>query len=348
MTRTSHAPVPVDLVRRLEHLAVGAGVAACLQAAIKLGIPDAISTQPTTREVIAKTVRAHPVAVGRLLRTLSSQGVFTQVDEGLFAHNELSQMLTEDAPFGLRHLVTWLGAAWTWEAWPQLDQAVRTGEAVVPRLYGKPFYQYLNEDAPESSAVFDKAMTAVSSLSSGRVVEAFDVTGIGTVVDVAGGQGHLLRTLLERYPDLHGVLFDLAGTVSEADRALVDGELADRCRIVAGDCIKEMTVAAEMYILKNILDWPDDNSLSTLRNIAAAAKPGARVVVVDSIMDSDPLEMQVTSVIDLFMLLNVGGQRHTRRDFRELFERAGFSLVRTAAITETFPTLHLVEAQVTS
>ncbi|WP_258396524.1 methyltransferase [Streptomyces sp. Amel2xB2] len=337
----------MELVGKLEHLAVGAGVAAALQAAVKLGVPEAVGDDPVEVSEIAARTDAVPGTLGRLLRALERQGVFEETSDGRYRHNALSRLLRDDSPYGLKHLVLWLGAPWTWQAWPRLDEAVRDGKAMVPEIFGKDFYSYLTQDAPESARVFDKAMTAVSSLSSRQVSTAIDLRGVGSVADVAGGQGHLLRTLLARHPGVHGTLFDLEATVADAVPELcAGGEFGDRCSLVPGDCLNEVPVKADLYILKNILDWPDENSLRVLKNIGATADPGARILVIDSVMDAAPEEMRVTSVIDLFMLLNVGGQRHTRSEFEELFSRAGLDLTGTEAVSGTFPTLHLVEATV--
>jgi hypothetical protein len=337
----------MELVGRLEHLAVGAGVAAALQAAVKLGVPEAVGDDPTEIESAAVKTGVLPGALGRLLRALAQQGVFEQAGPGHYRHNDLSRLLRDDSPYGLKHLVEWLGAPWTWQAWPRLDEAIRHGRAMVPEIYGKDFYTYLAQDAPESARAFDKAMTAVSSLSSRQVARTIDLADVGSVADIAGGQGHLLRTLLTRYPQVHGTLFDLADTIADAVPELcADGEFGARTRLVVGDCLNEVPVEADLYILKNILDWPDENSLRVLSNIKVSASPGSRVLVIDSVMDAAPDEMRVTSVIDLFMLLNVGGQRHTRSEFQALFDRAGLDFTRTTAVPGVFPTLHLVEATV--
>lgn len=342
MTDTSHAGT--NAVRRLEELAFGAGIAAVVQTAAKLGIPDVIGEEPMSLDELATHVNADAHTLGRLMRALGTHGVFTEHGTGRYGHTELSRLLRTDAELGLVHLVLWIGAEWTWQAWQRLTDGVRTGKSVVPDIFGKDFYSYLREDAPEAQEVFNKAMTQVSGLTSDKVAAAIDLGGVGVVADVAGGQGNLLATLLRREPDVKGVLFDLAEVLPSAEDSLrPGGELAGRAELVGGDCTREMDVEADLYILKNILDWPDENSISTLRHIAAAAKPGARVLVVDSLVDADPEEMAVTTTKDLFLLLNVGGQMHTLDEFRSLFTRAGYTFGGVRSVPDTFPSLHLIE-----
>ncbi|MGH3694672.1 MAG: methyltransferase [Pseudonocardiaceae bacterium] len=335
----------LDAIRRLEELAFGAGIAAIVQAAARLGIPDAIDDDPVAVDELAAVVSADAHTLGRLMRALSTHEVFTQVSPGKYAHTDLSRLLRKDAEFGLVHLVLWIGAPWTWQAWQRLDDAVRTGKSVIPDIFGKDFFTYLREDAPEAQEAFNKAMTQTSRLTSDKVAKAIDLTGVNVVADIAGGQGNLLSTLLRLHPQVNGVLFELEAVLPSADPSLRDGgELADRATLVGGDCIREVPVRADLYILKSLLDWPDVNSITTLRNIAESADPGARVLVVDNLVDADVQEMKATTAKDLLLLLNVGGQMHTLRDFQDLFERANYSFGGIRSVPDTFPSLYLIEA----
>ncbi len=341
-------PAELQAVRQLERLALSAGVAAAIQAAVKLGLPEAVGDEPVHTTELATAVGVDTHTLPRLLRALASQGVFEEAAPDRYGHTSLSRLLRKDAPRSLRHLALWVGAPWTWEAWPRLEDAGRTGKSVIPSIYGKEFYAYLREDAAADAANFNRAMTEVSSFNSDTVAEVLDLDGVSTVADIAGGQGRLLRTLLERHPKVNGVLFDLEAAILTADPELREGALATRTKLVAGDCLREIPVKADLYILKNLLDWPDDNSLMTLHNILAYAEPGARVVVVDSLVDADPDEMQVTTIVDLFLLLNVGGQKHTQREFEELYTRAGLRFTGVQPVSGTFPTLQLIEGTVVS
>jgi hypothetical protein len=334
-------------LKRLLELAFGAGVAAAIQAAARLGLADLVGEEPILVEDLAEAADANSDTLYRLLRALASYGVFEEVDERRFSHTDPSRLLRKDTPGSLLYMTLWLGAPWTWQAWPRLDQAISGGEPVIPGIFGKDFYSYLKEDAPDSEDVFARAMTQSSALSSQAVVEALDITGVRTVVDIGGGQGHLIRTLLRRHSHLRGMLFDLETVVANAYPELrEDGELGPRCQIVGGSCLESMPVKADMYLLKNLLDWPDEFSILTLRNILAAAPPGARVVVVDNIVDHHPEEMKITTLVDLLLLLNVGGQRHTKGDFEKLFTRAGIEVTGVTSVPGTVPALHLVEGRI--
>ncbi|WP_338894667.1 methyltransferase [Streptomyces sp. TG1A-60] len=296
---------------RLRELVFGAACAAALRAAARLGVADALGDRPLAVEDLAAAVKTEPKPLGRLLRALSCYGVFAEQQDGTFTHTDMSRLLREDDPHSLRAISLWCTEPWTWDAWPRLDEAVRSGRNVVEDLYGKEFFDYLNEDAPESADVFNRAMTTSSVQSARDVAQFLDLSGSSSVADIGGGQGHVVASLLEKHPALHGTLLDLPRVVDNADpRLRAGGALADRTRIVPGDCRAAIPVQAEVYIIKNILEWDDDSTTRTLRNVIEAGGPGARVVVIENLVDDTP-SMRFSTAMDLLLLLNVGGAKHT-------------------------------------
>ncbi|NWF29777.1 methyltransferase [Streptomyces sp. PKU-EA00015] len=308
---------------RLRELVFGAACAAAVRAAARLGVADALEDTPRTAEDLAAAVKTDARALRRMLRALACYGIFTEGADGRFAHTDMSRLLREDDPHSLRYIALWCTEPWTWAAWPRLDTAVRTGGSVFGELYGKEFFTYLHEDAEESAHVFNRAMTTSSVQSARDVAELLDLTGASTVADIGGGQGHVLASLLEKNPGLKGTLFDLPGVVEKADPRLREGgALADRVSIVPGDCRRALPVDADVYVIKNILEWDDDSTARTLRNVVGSARPGARVIVIENLVDDSP-SMKFTTSMDLLLLLNVGGAKHTKESMTSRMEAAG-------------------------
>ncbi|MGW5234713.1 methyltransferase [Streptomyces nodosus] len=339
-TTASTAPPPS---MRLRELVFGAACAAALRAAARLGVADALGDGPMPVEDLAAAVKTEPRPLRRLLRALSCYGVFTEREDGTFAHTEMSRLLREDDPNSLRNISLWCTEPWTWDAWPQLDEAVRTGRNVVQGLYGKEFFTYLNEDAPESADVFNRAMTTSSMQSARDVAELLDLSGSSSVADIGGGQGHVVASLLEKYPSMQGTLLDLPRVVENADPRLREGgSLAGRVRIVPGDCREAIPVRADVYIIKNILEWDDESTARTLRNVIGAGGPGARVVVIENLVDDTP-SMRFSTAMDLLLLLNVGGAKHTTKSMTDRLTGAGLVI---DTIRPVNPYLHAFECTV--
>ncbi|MEW1909213.1 methyltransferase [Kitasatospora sp. NPDC085895] len=343
MSASTQSPSP-PAVMRLRELVFGAACAAAIRAAAQLGVADALGENPTAVRDLAAELKVEPKPLRRLMRALASYGIFTETDDDRFAHTDMSRMLREDAPNSLRYISLWCTEPWTWQAWPRLDEAVRTGRNIFPEMFGKEFFQYLHDDAGESAKVFDKAMSSSSRQSAADLVAFLDnLEGVSTVVDIGGGQGLALAGLLEKHPHLHGTLLDLPQVVADADpRLRPGGALADRARLVPGDCRVEIPVQADLYLIKNILEWDDESTRRTLANVVGAARPGARVVVVENLVDDSP-SMRFTTAMDLLLLLNVGGAKHTRESMLGLMSEAG---LRVDEVRPVNPYLHAFESVV--
>ncbi|POX51352.1 methyltransferase [Streptomyces sp. Ru71] len=340
MTTAQTAPPPP---MRLRELVFGAACAAALRAAARLGVADALGESPMAVEDLAAAVKTEPKPLRRLLRALTCYGVFAEQADGTFAHTDMSRLLREDDPHSLRAITLWCTEPWTWDAWPRLDEAVRTGRNVVEDLYGKEFFTYLHEDAPESAAVFNQAMTTSSRQSARDVTELLDLSGSSSVADIGGGQGHVVAGFLEKYPEMRGTLLDLPGVVENADpRLRPGGSLADRVSIVPGDCRVAIPVKADVYIIKNILEWDDESTARCLRNVVEAGGPGTRVVVIENLVDDTP-SMRFSTAMDLLLLMNVGGAKHTTDSMVSRLTAAGLVIDDISPVN---PYLHAFDCTV--
>ncbi|MEV7773917.1 methyltransferase [Kitasatospora sp. NPDC086791] len=328
---------------RLRELVFGAACAAAVRAAARLGVADVLGDTATTVTDLAVALDTEPRQLRRLLRALTCYGIFAESGDDRFEHTEMSRLLREDAPNSLRYISLWCTEPWTWEAWPKLDEAVRSGRNVFPELFGKEFFDYLHSEGGDSAKVFDKAMTTSSRQSARDLADYLDLTDVDSVVDIGGGQGHVLASLLEKHPALHGTLLDLPKVVAGADPRLREGgAFAARARLVPGDCRVDIPVRADLYIIKNILEWDDESTRRTLANVVAAAHPGARVVVVENLVDNSP-SMRFTTAMDLMLMLNVGGAKHSEESMVRLMEEAGLTVTEVCPVN---PYLHAFEATV--
>ncbi|UGQ10789.1 acetylserotonin O-methyltransferase [Yinghuangia sp. ASG 101] len=332
-----------DAGMRLRELTFGAMAAAAVRAALRLDVPDTLGETPESAEDLAKRLNVDARSLRRLMRALVAHGVFAEQADGRFAHNDTSRLLRADTPRSMRHVSLWATEPWTWEVWPRLEDAVRHGGSVFPAVFGMEFFDYLHNAAPESAETFNRAMTQSSGQSAQDVAAVLDLADARVVADIGGGQGLLIATLLERHPHLRGALLDLPAVVADADpRLRRGGPLADRVTLVPGDCRDGVPVHADVYILKNILEWDDTSTRRTLGNLVEAAEPGTRVVVIENLVD-ESASLRFSTGMDLLLLLNVGGAKHTRESMVAAMTRAGLEIGDIRAIS---PTLHMFDSVV--
>jgi len=295
--------------------------------ATKLGIPDLFEDEPLDSETIARATNTHPRALYRLLRTLSSAGIVSESRDHRFMLTPLGRMLRNDVPGSMRAWIIFSGEAFYLQAWQELLHSIQTGKPAWDKVHGMAFFEYLRQH-PEAALNFDEAMTGFSHGEAQAVVSAFDFSCFRTVVDVGGGHGALLATILKSHPQLHGVLFDQPQVVEGARSHLANNGLMHRCEIIEGDFLQSIPRGNDAYILKYILhDWDDDRCLTILNNCRRAMTFDARLLVVEAVVPA-PGEPHYAKYQDLEMLLLFGSQERTVEEYTALFERTGFRLVR--------------------
>jgi hypothetical protein len=236
--------------------------------------------------------------------------------------------LRSDVQGSLRGIVTWLNHETNIHSWARLDYAVRTGQCALEHVYGKKTFDFLFAD-PERAAVFNEAMTSFSGMTAAAAVDAYDFGQAKKVVDVGGGHGLLLAMILRKHPALRGVLHDLPNVLSGATGLLAAQGVADRCETVAGDFFESVPEGADLYTIKAVLhDWSDEACTRILRNIHRAAAPGAKLVVIEAVIEAGN-GPQIGKFLDLEMLtMTDGGRERTREEFAQLFAASGFHLER--------------------
>lgn len=296
-------------------------LAPAVQAAAKLRIADAIGDEPVPITELAADLDVQVDALDRLMAALSAFGVF-RAAEGGYGHSPVSRVLRADAPDTVLHLILMSGSEWNTRSWYHLADTVRTGVPAFRTLFGKDIFDYFAENDQESAAHYHRAMTVLNSMTSRTIADGLDLKSAGTIADIGGGQGALLRAVLEQHPKLKGVLFDIEQVTKDADPELVAGSLADRCEVISGDAHVAIPVVADVYLLKHVLHmWSDEDCVRVLRNIAAAATPGARVILAEQVLTDDP-SAAYTRLMDLQMLATVYGRERTETEFARLFEKA--------------------------
>lgn len=330
---------PVTVLR---DLSLASAAPAALRAAIRIGLADALGDTPVPVADLAASLRVDAAVLLRLLRNLRCYGVFDETDGGV-VHTPTSQLLREDHPQRLTYWVQWVTEPWVWELWPDLEAAVRDGRGHFEDRYGEEFFTHLHRNRQDSTEIFNKSQTELSRLTSAAIAESLDLSDVKTFADIGGGRGATLAALLEANPHLHGMLVDLPAAVAEPDpRLRAGGALYGRSTVVAGDCLREIPVEADVYQFKSILEWDDERTVTALRNARRAGRPGSRVLIITNLIDDSP-ELRYATGIDLLFLLNTNGRRHTKEGVAELVDRAGLRLEGIAPVGQL---LHVVETSV--
>jgi hypothetical protein len=330
----------------IRNLIAGYWVSRLIYVAAKLGIADLLKQKPQTVEALAAATQVQPTALYRILRTLASYGIFAEVAGKRFKLTPLGKTLRTGVPGSMRAFALMLVEKHVWYSWEQLLYAAQTGELPFDHLYGTPFYKYL-EQRPDDLKIFGDAMTSLSSIENPAIARVFGKsyapTGAGTVVDVGGGHGSLLATILAEHRKLKGVLFDAPPVIERARQEphITAKSIADRCALVPGDFFVSVPAGGDLYILKYILhNWDDERCVAILSNIRTAMGRKARVLVADPVI-SPGNGQEWAKLLDIQMMVSVKGAERTKAEFAVLFKKAGLKLKR---VTPTPSPLSVVEA----
>jgi hypothetical protein len=322
-------PPPPEAV--VAQMIFGKWVAMALSVAAKLRVADSLAAGPKSVPDLAAETGTHPMSLYRVLRALASVGVFAEDADGRFRQTPLSQVLRSDVPGSMRAVADYCGADWSWRPWGRLLDAVRTGRTAFDEVFGEPAFAYLAKH-PDESAVFNEGMTEFSAQESPAAAEAYDFSPFGTVVDVGGGHGHLLCTILAKYPGPTGIVFDAPHVAEGATPRITAAGLERRCRAEGGDFFAAVP-AGDAYVLKHIIhDWPNDKAAAILRNCRAAARPGAKLILVEMVIPpgNGP---SPGKLLDLEMLVVASGKERTEAEYAELLAAAGWRLKRVVPTT---------------
>lgn len=315
-----------EQLRELYRLIGGYRVSQGIYVVARLGIADLLKDGPLSSNALAEATGSYEPALYRLLRFLTGAGLFREVAPAHFALTPLGAGLRADVSGSLAPNVLMLLDDVHWSAWGELLYSVQTGKTAFGHVHEMEFFDYLGEH-PEPAAVFHRAMTSSTARSGAAVTQAYDFSGIRKLVDVGGGHGLFLATILQAHPAMRGVLFDRPEVIRGAAATLEAAGIADRCDIVGGDFFTAVPPGGDAYLLRQIIhDWNDAQAAAILTQCRHVMQASGRLLVIERAVPPDYSQGHGALHLDMEMLVNLGGLQRTDAEYGRLFEAAGLQL----------------------
>jgi hypothetical protein len=337
----------IDSRGQLLALVRGFRISQAIYVATKLGIPDLLVDGPRESDELAHASGAHAPSLHRILQVLAGIGVLDKVGPRRFALAPLGFALRSGVPGSIRASVLFQLNESHWRPWGHLLHSVRTGETAFDHVHGSGLFDYLGAH-PEISALFNAGMAGNSPDHARLVAQTYDFSRMKIVVDVAGGRGRLLSTILAQHPQLSGILFDQPHVLPDARPLVAEAGVAERCQFVGGNFFESVPAGGDAYILRNIIhDWQDDQAAAILATCRRAMADGTRLLLVERAIADDPRAALPVLYADLEMLVNVGGRERTTDEYAALLARNGLRLVRTISLGRSEAAMghYIVEAE---
>ena len=296
--------------------------------AARLNIADLLSNGAMSVKELAAKTKVDEAGLFRLLRALACVGVFAETKPRHFELTDLGATLSASNPRSLKAFALMMIDDYNWKAWSELGFGIESGELPFEKVFGEKVFEYL-EHHPDKARTFGESMSSLSNSQNPSIAKAYDYTAFEKLVDVGGGHGSLLATILSTTPKLQGVLFDSPSVVALAPDAehMKVGGVAKRIKIVGGDFFEEVP-QGDSYIMKYIMhDWSDDLAVKILKNVRRQIPKNGKLLIVDTVIPTGN-DFNWGKLLDINMLVLTGGKERSEAEFTDLLKDAGFALNR--------------------
>lgn len=341
-TRAPEPPPALPPHVQLVQMVVGHVVTRALYAFAELGIADALKDAPRSAAEIAPAAGAEAAPLYRLLRTMAGLGYLREDGQSRFELTPLGETLLSDAPGHGRSMVRLLAGPLGWRILGDFLHSVKTGESATGPALGQPIFEYF-ATSPQEATWFNEMMIAFHGGEPPAVAAAYDFSGVGTIVDVGGGTGNLLTTILAANPNARGVLYDMPHVAAQGRALIASRGLSSRCTVSEGSFFDSVPESGDAYLLSHILhDWNEASCLQILGAIRRAMTADGRLLVVEMVIPPGN-EFHPSKLTDMIMLsFTPGGCERTAAEYAALFAKAGFALAR---VVPTASPVSVVEAK---
>jgi hypothetical protein len=333
----SELPPPI----RISLLSQGTIIATSLVLAAELGIADLLADGPRSSEELAQATSTHPRSLYRLLRLLCSIGVFTEIQPDSFAQTQLSECLRTGVPGSMRSWLRMIGGKIRYHTHAEALYSIKTGEPAFKHVTGMEFFEY-HAAHPDEGEIFNQAMGDMGQVVAAAVAQSYDFSGIGKIIDVGGGHGTLIAAILQKYPEMTGILFDSPHVAERARESIASAGLAHRCEVVGGDFFESVPAGCDAYLLRWIIhNWDHERAITILRNCRQAiSERGGRLLLIESVIPAGN-EFHPGKFLDYIMLTAHRGQERTEEEYDSLLREADLRLSR---VVPTGSHLSIIEA----
>lgn len=302
-----------------------------LSAVAEIGVADQLRDGPLSVDDLAERTGSNADALYRVLRAMASKGVFTEVTRRIFDLTPLAEILRSDTPNSLRDVFRLQGQKIMRNAYAEIGYSIRTGQPAFDHVNGMGLFAYLARD-PEMSDLFSSAMGNAAGQTQQAALEAYDLAGAHKVVDIGGAHGHLLASILSRYHDMAGVVFDQPHVVPGAEQVLREAGVLDRAELVGGNYLESVPAGGDIYTISHVLhQLSDAEAITVLKNVRRVMSPAGRVLVIDPVIPGGDVP-HPGKFMDITMMALSRGRDRTREEFIEVFGKAGLRLTDTIGL----------------
>ncbi|BAQ64711.1 methyltransferase [Geminocystis sp. NIES-3709] len=319
---SSQIPPHIQLMQMIS----GYWISQSIYVVSKLNIADLLRNKPLSCQELANLTNTNPSGLYRLMRSLASVGIFSEIDSQHFTMTPLAEYLCINHPQSMKATAIMLGESPHYQPWGKMLYSVETGKPAFDEVFGMDVFEYFKSH-PQDAEIFENSMNSFSFIEEKAILSYYDFSPFNTIVDVGGGYGEMLGSILEKYPSSKGILFDEEYVISNCQPTLKKHGISNRCQAISGSFFDSIPSGGDVYMLKHIIhDWDDERAIKILKNCQDAMTHNSKILVMEMIVNDRNLPSSA-KMLDLNMLVMCpGGKERTKEEFEQLFSQAGLIL----------------------
>lgn len=181
----------LDVIRKI----YGYQVTQSIAIACKLDLPEYLKN-PIFYKDLANTLSVDANALLRLLRFLHAEGFIEEVEQETFINTKHGSLLSTDSDVSLKHVAIMHGSNFYWTCWKNSIESIKSGRSASDYAFNKDSFTYL-QDNPEEFNIFNLSMENLCSIDKKALPSLYDFSHHETIIDVGGGTGLTLFSILE-------------------------------------------------------------------------------------------------------------------------------------------------------
>jgi C-methyltransferase len=282
-------------------------VSRAIHAIATLGIADHMSEQPISVQELARLTSTVPEILARVLNFLTAYGLFNKSEDS-YALTPLSAPLRSDHPYSMKEVLSMVDESW-WQAFAQLETAMKTGTTAFKLQHGTDFFDFLNHN-PSPKARFQKGIEKLSTFDDKAITQNYNFGQFKSIIDIGAGLSNLSKVIAIQYPSTTTTLFNLMAQIHLQKTKDYFSSLP----------------TADAYLFKGILhDFDDKKVANILANCHQHLPKHASLIIAEQAIPQNE-QPHTNKTMDIIMMVLVGGRQRTINDWCKLVEVCGFKL----------------------
>jgi len=323
-------------ITQLQFMGMGHMYSQLIKISIELDLPDILNNNELSIEELALKTNTKKLLLYRVLRVLNAMQIINiNKKTKKYSLGKFGIYLIKNNVFSIRNMLMIQATDWYW-GYKGIINTLKNGKLNIPDNFSS-FWEYLEKNQIQSQ-YFNNSMEESSKLIMPEIISKYNFTKYKHIFDIGGGNGNFLFSILNKYNNIKGTLFETKNNIIEAEKS---NKFSDRCNFICGSFFNKIPPGGDCYIMKHILhDWDDKKAKIILKNCNNAMNPKDSLLLCEIIIND--IEYNWYSLyLDMLLLSIFGGKERTKKEFGKLLKESGFKIIR---IIKTKSFISIIEA----